>query len=530
MPYIDIASAFFGALITFVSVLSQAHFWQRKEYRIDRMRSFIISPEGSIESQPWFLAATTLVGIGWIAFLFATLSIAQIIGFASLILYFIHHSQRIRVSGMFRPEKTLKVVLVVIVTAFIIATYYSLFFIGRIASLEWSTIIFFTPICVAISVQVVNILTGFRKKQTINQAKELRQQQRDTTVVGITGSYGKTSTKYFLQQLLQNTDRNVIATKEHRNSDFTVAQDVLEQIDKNADIYVAEMGAYRIGEIKAITDIVQPSIGILTGIGQQHIDLFGSQENIIKAKWELIEALPKDGTAILNADNEFIQEAAKNIDKKIVWYSTTQHANIYAENISVKPEKVTCTLHVGDSAKEVSIPLASTGLLSSLLAAVSAAHTLGIEAQQIFTRIQHIKPYERTMEVVRGKNNALVIDDSYSGSRASVKNALEHLARFTSSDKRIVIVPLIELGEQAQASHEYIGGALAESGAQIFIYGAAYKKSIERGLRGYEKVQWYTNADQLRAAASKRLSNKSVTLLEGRIPSIVRESIVASNS
>lgn len=128
--------------------------------------------------------------------------------------------------------------------------------------------------------------------------------------------------------------------------------------------------------------------------------------------------------------------------------------------------------------QDITIPLAGAAALSNVIAAITAAHALGVPNEEIVTHVQQLKPYPRTMEIIGGKNNSTIIDDSYSANEQGVINAIEHLASFNQPDKRIIIVPLIELGPAARPAHLKIGRALAKSNAKIYVWGTAYKNEL----------------------------------------------------
>ncbi|MEX1112812.1 MAG: UDP-N-acetylmuramoyl-tripeptide--D-alanyl-D-alanine ligase, partial [Candidatus Andersenbacteria bacterium] len=378
---------------------------------------------------------------------------------------------------------------------------------------------------VSIGVGLVNVPVYFRKRQIIEHARSERN-KLSTTVVGITGSVGKTSTKFFLHQLLEQIGKNVRSTKQHRNSEFTVSQDILEQLNEEVDVYVAEMGAYRKSEIKLLSQLTQPSLGVITTIGNQHLALFGSQENLLNAKWELIEALPKSGTAVLNADDKLLQKKAEHFNGKVIWYSITKPADVYMSEVVLEPTQTKATLHIQDQTCAISLPLVSEGLLVSFTAAVAAACALGVEGSVIAKAVSTLKPFTRTMEIRSGINSSTVIDDSYSASEDAVRNAVAHLTRFSQSDKRVIMVPVIELGTEGSTVHARLSKVLAESGARVFVYGDSFKEELSSQL-SVDRIQWFDDAKELATVAAKDVSDDTVMVLEGRIPSVVRKSVLA---
>lgn len=517
-------AAILSATATILGLLSQTFIWQVKEYRWDRMKSRLTSPEGSPWKYPLYITSLFFLATS-LFFLAGYPVLVGLVSWVSLLALVIHHAVRIQRAGILRPDMTQKATLVLILAA---AMVFGGYVIGGMTPLSLRV---FAYVLVAhavlpvmsICVALVNIPAGYKKRSVIKRATALRA-SLDLSVVGITGSVGKTSTKFFLEQILKHTNKSFRATIEHRNAEYPVAQDMLEQLDDTVDVYVAEMGAYRSDEIELLGQLAKPTVGIITHIGNQHIALFGNKEKIRDAKWELIEALPDTGVAVLNADDPLLQEKAKQHIGKIVWFSVTQKADIYVDAVSFEQMHTKAVLHVGERKYDVSLPLVSRGLLASAVAAVAGAHALGVDADVIARALGKLVPYPRTMEMRKGKHNATVIDDSYSASEDAILNALEHIQRFPQKDKRIVLVPVIELGTEGPQVHRRIAKALASSGAQIYLFGDAYQKEFAQELR-QATWQQFSDAKELARTVSKDLTDNSVILLEGRIPAVVREAV-----
>lgn len=555
---IFIVSTLLGLPTLLASILSQTELWQRKEYRADRLGAALTTPELSHFLLIYALALALAV-IGWSALALGSILPPDIVGLLSLGLLFSHHALRTKYRGLHRPQLTPKAILLLATVTLItiVCMWHSAF--PRLApALHWATIILLVPAFTILGVNIVNLAVNWRKHQIINQAGSLRLLLSNLAVVGITGSYGKTSAKHFLSQLLPQAT----VSQEHRNSEFSIAQDMLEQLNDKTQIYVVEMGAYRRGEIKDLAKLTQPRIGLITAIGNQHLATFGSLANIVKAKWELIEALPKDGVAILNADDNQLQKqrvalpgsppprarsgarthgggegqptgpaAMAKIPSprglRFLSYSIKHPADIYVDNVGFRARFISCRLHIKDSAYDIEIPLAGQAALSNVVAAVATAHALGANNSQIISRLKQLKPYPRTMEVVITKEGSTVIDDSYSANEHGALAAIDHLQHFSQPDKRIVLVPLIELGREARAVHQRVGRALAESGATVYIYGNAYQKELTAGAGSRSHIHFIALPPELIKKATQNLSDNAVILLEGRIPEVVRKNIVA---
>src|SRR3989344_5842364 len=329
------------------SILSQVELWQRKEYRRDRMLASLMGPELRLHLYPYFLAV-----------------LAALVDkpAAAILVLLAYHALLVFQRGLNRPQFTTKARAVLLLTAALTAVVLgTLVRLSPSANGPWAGALLLVPVCAAVSTLAVNVIAGLRKRGRIGRARAERQKLSNLTVIGITGSYGKTSTKHFVAQLLPGS----VATKEHRNAEFPVALDMLEQLRARPLVHIAEMGAYRRGEIAALARLTSPRVGVITAIGNQHTATFGSPENILTSKWELIAALQPGGVAVLNADDPALVQAAKTIspDVSVVWYSVKKPADVYVDTITMLPRSVSCLLHIANTTRELTIPLAGEGAL-----------------------------------------------------------------------------------------------------------------------------------------------------------------------
>ncbi|NIA02509.1 MAG: hypothetical protein GWP15_03935, partial [Nitrospirae bacterium] len=278
-------------------VLGLSYFWQLKEYRVDRMRDFLRTSKGMSLLLSW----TNLVRFALIIVLFLpmyNLDVWSVDGLGLFTLLMIGYG--LKTKKLYRPKRTFRMMMIVfgVYVAEISAFIYFDNFIWTLLSLE-----IVRPFLVSAIVLLVGIPFKFVKGHVIRKASRKIKSLKDLKVIGITGSYGKTSTKEFSYDILKN-EFKVVKTPKNVNVDIGVARTVLSDIDEETEVFIVEMGAYKRKEIDDICKIVNPGIGILTGINEQHLSLFGSIENTICAKAELLAALPKDGVAIVNWDNE----------------------------------------------------------------------------------------------------------------------------------------------------------------------------------------------------------------------------------
>ncbi|MEK7499424.1 MAG: Mur ligase family protein [Patescibacteria group bacterium] len=504
-------------LNTLFITLYQIALWQRKEYRIDRMRAYVASLEWRVRTHGFGITSAVLLIVAWIA-------ASELLAILSILTIFVNNSLRIYKRGVMRPKFTLRSCLVFVATVFLIVLW-----VPTNGSLAFhlATFTFFLPVLVAAAVGIVSFPARVKKQKSISKAQSYRTQLTDLTVVGITGSVGKTSTKTYLTHLLGGESETIVATFEHRNSPYSVAEDMLKRISQKTQVYIAELGAYIPGEIAELAHLTKPSIGIVTAITNQHAALFGSLAALAKTKWELIDSLPENGIAILNKDDEQVVHQAKHCKKKMMWFSVQEAADVYVTSHALFQDKTQCSVSIIGEEFDVVLPTISMGQLTPILAAICGAVALKIDSETIVQRLATLPVIARTMELRKGISGATVVDDSYSASEASVKNAILYLSGIHTKDIRLVLVPIIELGNESSAVHERIGVLLAPLKIKVFIYGEDNKNSILRGLGSNPKatVMWVSDAKELTEQVSADLTSESIVLLEGRVPSIMRSAV-----
>lgn len=317
------------------------------------------------------------------------------------------------------------------------------------------------PLFIFFSVEIIELPAGLIRRYSMLRARKRREEFKDLLVIGITGSYGKSSTKEFLYTLLSGKygSDKVLKTVDNVNTEIGIANTVLGQLKKEHKFFICEMGAYRKGEIKTSCNIVKPKIGVLTGINEQHLAIFGSQENIIKAKFELIDSLPQGGVAILNKDSENVRKEDISLHnkglKKVVWCSTKEDSEVSAKNIEAKKDGISFTM----DSKKVSVPVIGAHNVQNILLAVAVAKELGISFEEIIKGLSNIPKGLNAMKVKLGEIN--VIDSSYSANSNGVISDLEYLKLF-EGPKLVIMPSLIELGRASHKVHERIGKKISE--------------------------------------------------------------------
>lgn len=359
------------------------------------------------------------------------------------------------------------------------------------------------------------IRKGFCKKASDN-LKSIK----DLKVLGITGSYGKTSTKYIVNTILSQK-YNTLMTPESYNTTMGVVRTINENISPVNNLFVCEMGAKYVGDIKEICDIVNPNYAIITAIGPQHLDTFKSLDNIRKTKLELVDSLPEDGIAFVNWEDENIRNAT--ITKQIVKYGLNSDADYYAENIEINERGSEFDVVIP---KKESIHI-KTKLLGNLnvlniVCAVAVSDKLGLSEEEIKLGAKYIKPIKHRLELKQNPNGSIIIDDAYNSNNRGAKMALEVLKNFKGRQRILITPGIVELGDKAEEINKELGRNAADSSDFIILVGEKQAKPIYKGIKekGYseEKVYIAKNIEEALAKMNEIMTANSVILLENDLP------------
>lgn len=376
-----------------------------------------------------------------------------------------------------------------------------------------------TPIIVSAIVLFFQPLAVLGRNQIIKKAKRKRAEFRDLLVIGITGSYGKTSTKEFLATVLSERF-NILKTKEHQNTEIGVSQCILNDLQPKHEIFVCEMGAYKRGEIKLLCDITEPKIGVLTGINEQHLATFGSQENTIKGKYELIESLPAGGLAIFNGDNPYCLKLYQKtmIKKRVCSLQSSisgKPPDIWAHNVRTEKDFITFKARLKDDSADFKVNVLGAQNILNILGAVAVAKELGMSLEEIARACQKIEPGQNGIQLKKGINGLNIIDATYSANPEGVISHLEYLKIWHS--KKIIIMPcLIELGMASEEVHKRIGQKIGEVCDLAIITTKERFKEIRD--RAGEKAVFIENPKKIFEKITEFTKAGDVILLESRVP------------
>jgi UDP-N-acetylmuramoyl-tripeptide--D-alanyl-D-alanine ligase len=332
-----------------------------------------------------------------------------------------------------------------------------------------------------------SIPTRIYHQYLIAKAVGLLRAHKELVVIGITGSYGKTSTKEFVASILSNRYK-VLKTEASKNSPIGIAEVILKNLISDTQIFIVEMGAYKKGEIAKMSDMVRPQIGVVTAINAQHQDLFGTIENTKKAKYELIQGLKGKKVAIFNADNPGTQDMASwaKRDKREVWtYTKEQKATFRAGDIMQTEKGLSFTLFWNGKKQNIQTSIIGEQFVGNIVAAVAAAVAAGMSFEDacMYTRTLH--PVDKTMHLIINRNGLRLIDDTFNNNPDAAIAAINYLSK-TSAKKILVFQPMIELGAYASESHKDVGERAARVCDEILLTNGEYYDDFLTGVARFD--------------------------------------------
>ena len=384
----------------------------------------------------------------------------------------------------------------------------------------------------------------------INDARRILRSQPGLKIIGVTGSYGKTSVKYYLNTLLKSRF-NVLMTPGNFNTPLGITRAVRENFKNGTEIFICEMGARRTGEIKEICDLFPPDYGIITAVGPQHLETFHSIENIKKTKFELADALKDKSRLFLNGDNELILEKAKEYPEAVLYGSGSSEdpgsgnasggsevsgsgnasgsgsagcfrKRYRAENISVSNLGTAFTVvSPSGEREEFSSRLIGAHNVINLLGAIAVSNSLGIPLSDLKIPVRRIESVEHRMQI-REQGAVTIIDDAYNSNPFGSKAALDTLNMFDGL--KVLITPgMVELGESEDKYNHDFGLYAASRCDYILLVGKKLvlpiKAGAEEGGFPKDKLKIFDRLeDAMSFALNIRNEKHKYILLENDLP------------
>lgn len=358
------------------------------------------------------------------------------------------------------------------------------------------------------------------KKFYENDARRKLSELTDLKKIGITGSFGKTSTKNIINDIISDNLYTQI-TPSSFNTPMGITRTIREQLKSIHEVFVCEMGADKKGDITYLMDFVKPQFGVVTSIGPQHLATFKSQENITNEKMQEIELLPQDGVGFINLDNEFIANYnIKNTCKIVSVGIENKNADLVASNIKYSKDGSSFSVKINGKNHKFNTALLGKHNITNILIGIAVALELNISIEDIIRNVANIRQIEHRLEV-KNLHGFTVIDDAFNANPVGSKMAIDVLQLM--GGRRIVVTPgMIDLGESQEKENFEFGKYMADKVDQVLLVGEKQTKSICHGLKqggfNMHDVRIFDNVRDAMHYAYKRYSHSDTILIENDLP------------
>jgi len=331
-------------------------------------------------------------------------------------------------------------------------------------------------------------------------------------VIAVTGSNGKTTVKALIANIL-GARREICVTRGNLNNDLGVPLTLME-LGEEDEVLVIELGANHPGEIGYLSELAQPTVGVITNANAAHLEGFGSIAGVAAAKGELLDHLPRAGTAVINADDKHCADwRARSQAEKVISFGLGNGADCKVNGeIVVEPEGSRFTLQLPEGAElQMQLPLAGRHNVLNSLAAAAAAHAVGASGEEIQTGLSQAHAVEGRLNLLPGRGGAMIIDDSYNANPESTRAALDFL-RECKGNRLFVLGDMAELGETAPALHREIGEYARECCDALFAIGDLSRHAAA-GYGG--DGRFFSELASLQQALEPLLAEDTTFLLKG---------------
>src|SRR5579862_8547188 len=300
-------------------------------------------------------------------------------------------------------------------------------------------------------------------------------------LVGVTGSAGKTTTKEAVAHVLSSRFR-VLKSEGNFNNHFGLPL-MLLKLEPEHDVAVIEMGMSHAGEIRALARIAQPEIGVVTNVAPVHLEFFDSLAGIARAKYELIESLPANGTGVLNADDEYVSQFGRDFKGRVILYGSAPTADVRAENMqSCGTEGTRFDIVTAGGRETAQLPLVGAHNVLNALAAVSVALARGLRLPEAVAALATLKPADKRGQVLQ-VGNITVINDCYNSNPKALNAMVDALANMKAGRRIVVAGEMLELGPAGEAMHREAGKHLAEKRIDVLLGVRGLAEAMVEGAR-----------------------------------------------
>ncbi len=521
VPYLQIlfgAITLAGIYSVFKSLLFNMHMFQLNGYRFSTHAGWIRKNLGryAVEYIVFALSFTglinhsSLMGFSAAALLIAVIAVA------------VENRNRPQKKPLVytpRVKRMFVTTVILILAAFAGAVYALTTDRKNIAFMIQGLIVALSPLSIVLANLINKPIEKAVNRYYLNDAKRMLKLMPELETIGITGSYGKTSVKFYLYTILRAwTD--TLVTPSSFNTPMGIVITIRKSLKAVHKIFLCEMGAKWVGDIKELCDIVHPKHGIITALGEQHLESFGSKENIIKTKYELADSLPEDGRLYINFDNETIR---KNLPKRpYITYGTTPDCDYYAFDEKITSKGTSFKVKSPDGeVYPFDTKLLGHHNVINITGAIAAANGFGMPLSEMKRYVRRIDAVPHRMQIVN-RGDVTIIDDAFNSNPAGCRAALSTLSQMEGL--RILVTPgMVELGKEEYALNREFGEFAAACCDIIVLIGKKQTEAIREGVesKGFnaDKLLVFEEfSEAMKHIYSMKTDKKKVVLLENDLP------------
>ena len=341
------------------------------------------------------------------------------------------------------------------------------------------------PVLVPLAHFIMLPLETFIRWNYIRKAKKKLASRPDLIRIGITGSYAKTSVKHILFDMLSEK-YNVCMSPHSFNTPMGLTKVVLKYLKPENQILIAEMGAKQVGDIAYLCNIINPQHAIITGIGSQHLETFGSVENIKKTKKELVLALPENANVMFNMENKGARELFEECTLKNKFLAGFgEESELKVSNVDITSNGMTFTLEYNGKSKKCTSNLIGKHNLENILLSATLALKLGVSLEGVARAISELQPVAHRLEVIRNQN-ITVLDDAFNSSVEGSTAAVEVLSSFKDSVKICITPGMVEMGQEEFNVNEHFGEQLGKVCDYVIVVNKVNQEALKKGLESTE--------------------------------------------
>lgn len=497
---------------------------QQNSYRNDRYNRWLSSSQDSTSTMRLVSGAVVLASLSTLSLPMISVGLVAII---SIVNIFNLARRKYKKPLVMTPRATrifsvmlgLAAIIIAAVTILCVVRGYSL---DLVATTALAVYCFSHAFAIAANTLLKPVEARINRKY-YDDAKRIIDGMPDLKIIGVTGSYGKTSTKHYLNRILSEK-YDVLMTPGSFNTTMGVIRTIREYLKPYNEVFICEMGAKQAGDIKEICDLVHPSMGIVTAVGEQHLESFKTIENVQRTKFELVDALPADGLAVINDDFPFV--ANRNVENvECIRYAVSAKgaAQYTAEDITYTPSGTSFSVVTPAGERlAFSTHLVGECNVSNLLAAIIVALRLDVPVEKIRYAVANIEQVEHRLNMKRTPGGVTIIDDAFNSNPTGSKMALDVLKMMTGG-RRIIVTPgMIELGDRQEELNRKFGESIAVSADIAIIVGTYNRDAIVAGIEnvnnGIAKVYKVDSFNEAQRLLAITLKSGDTVLYENDLP------------